>query len=96
MGPRFVPLNLIGDFGGGALYLAMGLLAALVEARVSGQGQVVDAAMVDGVASLMTMHFGYRQAGSGTTHADRMRSMAVRPTTRLTNAGRQIHGRRCG
>jgi alpha-methylacyl-CoA racemase len=41
----------------------MGLLAALVEARVSGQGQVVDAAMVDGVASLMTMHFGYRQAG---------------------------------
>jgi alpha-methylacyl-CoA racemase len=62
-GPPVVPLNLIGDFGGGALYLAMGLLAALVEARVSGQGQVVDAAVVDGVANLMTMHFGYRQAG---------------------------------
>jgi alpha-methylacyl-CoA racemase len=57
------PLNLVGDFGGGSLYLALGLLAALTEARVSGQGQVVDAAMVDGVASLMAMHSGYRQAG---------------------------------
>jgi alpha-methylacyl-CoA racemase len=62
-GPPAVPLNLIGDFGGGALYLAMGVLAAVVESRTSGQGQVVDAAMVDGVASLMTMHFGFRQAG---------------------------------
>ena len=62
-GPPAVPLNLIGDFGGGGLYLAMGVLAALLESRVSGQGQVVDAAMVDGVASLMTMHFGFRQAG---------------------------------
>lgn len=57
------PLNLVGDFGGGALYLAMGMLAALVEARQSGQGQVIDAAMVDGVASLMAMHIGFRQAG---------------------------------
>ncbi len=57
-----VPLNLVGDFGGGSLYLAMGMLAALVEARASGLGQVVDAAMVDGVASLMSMHMGYRQA----------------------------------
>lgn len=62
-GAPVVPLNLIGDFGGGAMYLAMGLLAALVEARQSGQGQVIDAAMVDGVASLMTMHMGYLQAG---------------------------------
>lgn len=62
-GDPVVPLNLIGDFGGGALYLAMGVLAALHEARASGRGQVVDAAMVDGVASLMTMHYGYRQAG---------------------------------
>ncbi len=62
-GPPVVPLNLIGDFAGGALYLAMGLLAALHEARSSGQGQVVDAAMVDGAASLMSMHFGYLQAG---------------------------------
>lgn len=57
------PLNLVGDFGGGSLYLAMGLLAALLEARQSGQGQVIDAAMVDGVASLMTMHLGFLQAG---------------------------------
>jgi len=62
-GAPAVPLNLIGDFGGGAMYLALGLLAALVEARTSGQGQVIDAAMVDGVASLMTMHLGFRQAG---------------------------------
>ncbi len=57
------PLNLVGDFGGGALYLAMGVLAALVEARASGEGQVVDAAMVDGTASLMTMFYGLRAAG---------------------------------
>ena len=57
------PLNLVGDFGGGALYLAMGLLAALVEARASGEGQVVDAAMVDGTASLMTMFYGLKAAG---------------------------------
>jgi alpha-methylacyl-CoA racemase len=62
-GAPVVPLNLIGDFGGGALYLALGLLAALHEAKASGKGQVVDAAMVDGAASLMTMHFGYLQAG---------------------------------
>ncbi|MEO8297302.1 MAG: CaiB/BaiF CoA-transferase family protein [Burkholderiales bacterium] len=58
-----VPLNLIGDFGGGALYLAMGVLAAIVEAGRSGQGQVVDAAMVDGVASLMTMQYALQQMG---------------------------------
>ena len=52
------PLNLIGDFGGGALYLAMGLLAALLEAVKSGKGQVVDAAMVDGAASMMTTFYG--------------------------------------
>ncbi|HVF75206.1 MAG TPA: CaiB/BaiF CoA-transferase family protein [Acidimicrobiales bacterium] len=49
------PLNFVGDFGGGALYLAFGIAAALVEAGRSGQGQVVDAAMVDGAASLTTM-----------------------------------------
>jgi alpha-methylacyl-CoA racemase len=57
------PLNLVGDFGGGGLYLALGVLAALHDARLSGFGQVVDAAMVDGTASLMTMHMGYLQAG---------------------------------
>ncbi|MDB5653173.1 MAG: L-carnitine dehydratase/bile acid-inducible protein [Tardiphaga sp.] len=57
------PLNLVGDFGGGALYLVVGLLAALLEAGRSGQGQVVDAAMCDGAASLMTMFFDMTAAG---------------------------------
>ncbi len=48
------PLNLVGDYGGGALYLVTGLLAAIISARTTGAGQVVDAAMVDGVLSLMT------------------------------------------
>jgi len=51
------PLNLVGDFGGGALYLALGVVAALWEARASGAGQVVDCAMVDGSASLMTQFY---------------------------------------
>lgn len=58
------PLNLIGDFGGGALYLVVGLLAALWEHQRSGRGQIVDAAMVDGAASLATMFFGMRAAGT--------------------------------
>lgn len=57
------PLNLVGDFGGGALFLALGVLAALFEAARSGRGQVVDAAMVDGSASLMTMIHGLFAAG---------------------------------
>jgi alpha-methylacyl-CoA racemase len=61
--PPPVPLNLVGDFGGGALYLAMGILAALLEASRSGEGQVVDAAIVDGVASMMTMFFGLKAGG---------------------------------
>lgn len=52
------PLNLVGDFGGGGVYLALGVVAALLEAQKSGQGQVVDAAMVDGAASLMTAIYG--------------------------------------
>src|SRR5206468_5232194 len=51
--PPAPPLNLVGDYGGGSLYLVMGVLAGILEARNSGQGQVVDAAMVDGTASLM-------------------------------------------
>src|SRR5262245_51722898 len=51
------PLNLVGDFGGGALYLVVGVLAALLEAQKSGKGQVVDAAMCDGAASLLAMFF---------------------------------------
>ena len=57
------PLNLIGDFGGGALYLATGVLAALLESRQSGEGQVIDAAMTDGAASLMTLFYGMMNAG---------------------------------
>jgi alpha-methylacyl-CoA racemase len=57
------PLNIVGDFGGGALYLAFGITAALLDARRSGLGQVVDAAMVDGSASLMTMHYGLLAQG---------------------------------
>ena len=57
------PLNLVGDFGGGALYLALGIVAALLEARTSGKGQVVDAAMVDGAASLMASTYGMYAAG---------------------------------
>lgn len=57
------PLNLVGDFGGGALYLAMGVLAALLNARATGGGQVVDCAMTDGAASLMSMMFSLRGNG---------------------------------
>ena len=64
--PPSIPLNVIGDFGGGALYLAMGVLAAVIEARVSGSGQVVDAAIVDGVSSLLSMHYAMKQMGAWT------------------------------
>lgn len=57
------PLNLVGDFGGGGMLLAVGILAALLEARQSGQGQVVDAGMVDGAALLMASTYGMRAAG---------------------------------
>jgi len=57
------PLNLVGDFGGGGLLLAFGIVAGLLEARTSGQGQVIDAAMVDGAAALMTMTHSLRAMG---------------------------------
>ena len=63
--PPTPPLNLIGDFGGGALYLAFGVVCGILEAQRSGRGQVVDAAMVDGAASLMTAFFGMMAAGLG-------------------------------
>jgi alpha-methylacyl-CoA racemase len=69
IGPRekpALPLNLVGDFGGGALYLVVGVLAALLEASKSGKGQVVDAAMCDGAASLMSMFFDMTAAGRWT------------------------------
>ena len=57
------PINLVGDFGGGGMLLAFGVACALVEAGRSGKGQVIDAAMVDGAASLMTMTWGFRALG---------------------------------
>src|SRR5258708_7436355 len=63
---RGPPLNLVGDFGGGAFYLVVGVLAALLEASKSGKGQVVDAAMCDGAASLMSMFFDMAAAGRWT------------------------------
>ncbi|RCW68488.1 alpha-methylacyl-CoA racemase [Pseudorhodoferax soli] len=56
--PPLPPQNLVGDYGGGSLYLVMGMLAALLEARASGKGQVVDAAIVDGSASLLSLYMG--------------------------------------
>ncbi|MDV7269306.1 CaiB/BaiF CoA-transferase family protein [Thioclava sp. A2] len=58
-----IPLNLLGDFGGGGMYLAFGMLAALFHARATGQGQVVDGAITDGVAHLMGMITGMAQQG---------------------------------
>lgn len=63
-GPPQIPLNLLGDFGGGALYLATGILAALWEAGRSGHGQVVDAAIVDGAAHLGTLTWGLLAGGA--------------------------------
>jgi alpha-methylacyl-CoA racemase len=57
------PLNLVGDFGGGGMFLAFGMVCALLEAQRSGRGQVVDAAMVDGAATLMAMMHGFRAMG---------------------------------
>lgn len=66
--PPYPPLNLVADLGGGAMYLAVGVLAALLEARHSGRGQVVDAAMIDGVAHLMSAFQAFRQLGSWTAN----------------------------
>lgn len=65
--PPTPPLSLVGDFGGGGMVLALGICAALVERQRSGQGQVIDAAMVEGAALLATPFFGYVQNGSWST-----------------------------
>ncbi|MEV5003960.1 CaiB/BaiF CoA transferase family protein [Nocardioides sp. LML1-1-1.1] len=57
------PLNLVGDFGGGSMFLVVGVLAALVERRTSGRGQVIDAAMVDGASALAQMQWSFRSLG---------------------------------
>ncbi len=58
-----IPLNLVGDFGGGGLMLAYGMVCGLLESKTSGQGQVVDAAMIDGAATLMASTFAAQQIG---------------------------------
>ena len=65
--PPTPPLNLIGDFGGGAMYLLSGVLAALLERQSSGKGQVIDAAMTDGTASLLSGFYGMMAMGMWTT-----------------------------
>jgi alpha-methylacyl-CoA racemase len=65
--PPLPPLNLVGDFGAGGMLLAMGMLAAYIEAQRSGRGQVVDAAICDGAALMMTMFFGLKAAGMWTS-----------------------------
>ena len=62
--PPVPPLNLVGDFGGGGMMLAYGMVCALFETRDSGQGQVIDAAMSDGAAALMAMAYGMHAAGA--------------------------------
>ncbi len=57
------PLNLVGDFGGGSLFLALGIVSAVLHARASGEGQIVDAAMVDGSASLLSMTHSFLNMG---------------------------------
>jgi alpha-methylacyl-CoA racemase len=59
------PLNLVGDFGGGGMLLAFGIVCAVLEAQRSGKGQVVDAAMVDGAAALMAMFFAFKGPNTG-------------------------------
>jgi alpha-methylacyl-CoA racemase len=74
------PLNLVGDYGGGALYLAFGIVCAMIEARRSGAGQVVDAAMIDGAASLMTAMYGLHGAGMHTLERGKNRLDSGSPT----------------
>jgi alpha-methylacyl-CoA racemase len=58
-----IPLNLVGDFGGGALMLAFGVMCAIIKARQTGQGQIIDAAMTDGAALIMAMVYGFYSIG---------------------------------
>ena len=86
------PLNLVGDFGGGGMLLAMGVLAAAFSARESGKGQVVDAAMVDGSALLMTSHHGFLADGwwSAERESNLLDGAAPFYTTYETSDGRHM------
>ena len=77
------PLNLVGDFGGGGMFLAFGVVCALLEAQRSGQGQVVDAAMVDGTAVLMTMFWSLRGTSVSSTRP--------RPATTCSTPARHFY-----
>ena len=93
------PLNLVGDFGGGGMLLAFGMVAGLLEAARSGEGQVVDAAMVDGAASLMTMIHAFHLDGlwndeRGAEHARHGRALlrGLRDGGRAVDGGRRHRG----
>ncbi len=90
--PAVPPLNLVGDFGGGSMFLAFGIMAALWERERSGRGQVVDAAIVDGVTSLMTMFAGLLPAGAIAMERDRNMLGGAAPFYRcyLCGDGREI------
>ena len=93
--PHF-PTNLVGDFGGGSTYLVIGILAALLESRLSGQGQVVDAAIVDGTAHLNSMATGLLAGGliveervtTSSTAAPRSTTSTRRPTASTSRSAR--------
>lgn len=91
-GPAIPPLNLVGDLGGGSLYLAVGILAALWERERSGQGQVIDAAIVDGVSSLMTFFAGLLPSGRIDLQRDRNPLAGAAPNYRCYRCadGREI------
>jgi alpha-methylacyl-CoA racemase len=80
--PPMPPLNMVGDYGGGAMFLAFGLVCGLLEAQRSGNGQVVDAAMVDGAALLMTMFWTLREIGAFDEH---------RPGSNLLDTGAHFY-----
>ena len=90
--PPVPPLNLVGDFGGGGMMLAFGVACALFEAQRSGNGQVVDAAMIDGASLLATMFFGMQAAGqwSDTRGANVLDSGAPWYDTYATKDGRFV------
>ena len=69
--PPIPPLNLVGDFGGGGMILAFGVVCGLLEAQRSGKGQVIDAAMTDGSATLMSIIYGLKQSGRWTNQRGR-------------------------
>ena len=85
-GPPVAPLNMLGDFGGGGMLFALGVVSALLHARASGQGQVVDAAILDGTALLTAMTHASRYSGDWAAPAARTSSTAARPTTACTSA----------